>query len=76
MSSTRVVMHQIVLPGEVDTAGVCFGGQVSPLFILPSDTQQACSAQQLAVLCTGPGGGEAARLPYAMQALSAPACGM
>ena len=29
MSATRVVMHQIVLPGEVDTAGVCFGGQVN-----------------------------------------------
>lgn len=28
MSATRVVMHQIVLPSEVDMLGICFGGQV------------------------------------------------
>ncbi len=28
MAATRVVMHQIVLPAEVDTLGICFGGQV------------------------------------------------
>ncbi|GFH06410.1 uncharacterized protein HaLaN_01037, partial [Haematococcus lacustris] len=29
MAATRVVMHQIVLPSEVDGSGICFGGQVS-----------------------------------------------
>ena len=29
MAATRVVMHQIVLPAEVDSLGICFGGQVS-----------------------------------------------
>lgn len=29
MAATRVVMHQIVLPSEVDSLGICFGGQVS-----------------------------------------------
>ena len=29
MSATRVIMHQIVLPSEVDLMGICFGGQVS-----------------------------------------------
>lgn len=28
MSSTRVVMHQIVLPSDTDSLGICFGGQV------------------------------------------------
>uniref|UniRef100_A0A7S3R6G0 HotDog ACOT-type domain-containing protein n=3 Tax=Dunaliella tertiolecta TaxID=3047 RepID=A0A7S3R6G0_DUNTE len=28
MATTRVVMHQIVLPSEVDSLGICFGGQV------------------------------------------------
>ena len=28
MAATRVVMHQIVLPAEVDSLGICFGGQV------------------------------------------------
>ena len=28
MSTTRVVMHQIVLPSDSDTLGICFGGQV------------------------------------------------
>lgn len=28
MGATRVVMHQIVLPAECDTLGICFGGQV------------------------------------------------
>lgn len=28
MAATRVVMHQIVLPSEVDSLGICFGGQV------------------------------------------------
>jgi acyl-CoA hydrolase len=28
MAATRVVMHQIVLPAEVDVLGICFGGQV------------------------------------------------
>ena len=28
MAATRVVMHQIVLPSEVDALGICFGGQV------------------------------------------------
>ncbi|GAX85125.1 hypothetical protein CEUSTIGMA_g12545.t1 [Chlamydomonas eustigma] len=28
MSCTRVVMHQIVMPSEVDTMGICIGGQV------------------------------------------------
>ncbi|KAJ9508666.1 hypothetical protein QJQ45_027960, partial [Haematococcus lacustris] len=27
MAATRVVMHQIVLPSEVDGSGICFGGQ-------------------------------------------------
>jgi len=30
MSATRVIMHQIVLPSEVDFMGICFGGQVPP----------------------------------------------
>ena len=28
MSTTRVVMHQIVLPSDTDSLGICFGGQV------------------------------------------------
>lgn len=28
MAATRVVMHQIVLPAEVDSLGICSGGQV------------------------------------------------
>jgi hypothetical protein len=28
MSASRMVMHQIVAPAEVDTLGICFGGQV------------------------------------------------
>ena len=28
MAATRVVMHQMVMPAEVDTLGICFGGQV------------------------------------------------
>jgi len=28
MAASRVVMHQIVLPAEVDSLGICFGGQV------------------------------------------------
>ena len=28
MAATRVVMHQLVMPAEVDTLGICFGGQV------------------------------------------------
>jgi acyl-CoA hydrolase len=28
MDATRIVMHQIVMPVEVDTLGICFGGQV------------------------------------------------
>ena len=28
MAATRVVMHQIVMPAEVDALGICFGGQV------------------------------------------------
>ena len=74
MSSTRVVMHQIVLPGEVDTAGVCFGGQVSHASRLPPDTQLACSSQPLAALSTVPGlhvSQRVAQLPYAMPG---PAC--
>lgn len=36
MSATRVIMHQIVLPSEVDLMGICFGGQVlQRLFSLP-----------------------------------------
>ena len=31
MAATRVVMHQIVLPAEVDSLGICFGGQVRGL---------------------------------------------
>ena len=31
MAATRVVMHQIVLPAEVDSLGICFGGQVRRL---------------------------------------------
>ena len=31
MAATRVVMHQIVLPAEVDSLGICFGGQVRHL---------------------------------------------
>jgi hypothetical protein len=27
MAASRVVMHQIVLPSEVDALGICFGGQ-------------------------------------------------
>eukprot|EP00798_Chlamydomonas_sp_ICE-L_P024461 gene24461-10061_t len=27
-AATRVVMHQIVMPSEVDSLGICFGGQV------------------------------------------------
>lgn len=30
MAATRVVMHQMVMPAEVDTLGICFGGQVQP----------------------------------------------
>lgn len=29
MGASRVVMHQIVAPSEVDALGICFGGQVS-----------------------------------------------
>ena len=43
MSATRVVMHQIVLPGEVDAAGVCFGGQVLP---------RSWQAQEAPACCT------------------------
>lgn len=28
MGTTRVVMHQLVLPATVDLLGICFGGQV------------------------------------------------
>lgn len=28
MGATRIVMHQIVAPSEVDALGICFGGQV------------------------------------------------
>ena len=28
MGTTRIVMHQIVLPSDSDTLGICFGGQV------------------------------------------------
>jgi hypothetical protein len=28
MATTRVVMHQIVLPSDTDALGICFGGQV------------------------------------------------
>lgn len=31
MAASRMVMHQIVLPAEVDSLGICFGGQVSTL---------------------------------------------
>jgi acyl-CoA hydrolase len=31
MDATRIVMHQIVAPTEVDALGICFGGQVSLL---------------------------------------------
>jgi hypothetical protein len=27
MDATRIVMHQIVAPAEVDVLGICFGGQ-------------------------------------------------
>ena len=41
MSATRVIMHQIVLPSEVDMMGICFGGQVdSPPKISNRDTTQ------------------------------------
>ena len=33
MAATRVVMHQVVLPSDVDMMGICFGGQVLSLFI-------------------------------------------
>ena len=35
MAATRVVMHQIVLPAEVDSLGICFGGQVRPPWAFP-----------------------------------------
>ena len=38
MAATRVVMHQIVLPAEVDSLGICFGGQVS--MRVPTHMQQ------------------------------------
>ena len=42
MAATRVVMHQIVLPAEVDSLGICFGGQVSSPFHRSRDTSCMC----------------------------------
>lgn len=49
MGTTRVVMHQIVLPSDSDTLGICFGGQVLAqtlilwaLTQLGSDTVSIC----------------------------------
>ena len=43
MDETRVVMHQIVMPMEVDALGICFGGQVS-CFIRPELTYNSCKS--------------------------------
>ena len=55
MSATRVIMHQIVLPGEVDQAGVCFGGQVCATLKLSSEQQSdfkpGLRELQLALVC-------------------------
>ena len=49
MGTTRVVMHQIVLPSDSDTLGICFGGQVltrililSVLILPDSDQVSIC----------------------------------
>ena len=49
MGTTRVVMHQIVLPSDSDTLGICFGGQVLAqaltlwaLIQMDSDTVSIC----------------------------------
>ena len=34
MAASRVVMHQIVMPSEVDALGICFGGQAG-FFLCP-----------------------------------------
>ena len=40
MDGTRVVMHEIVMPDQIDSMGICFGGQASP-------TNQSLSAPLL-----------------------------
>jgi len=34
LRACRVVMHQIIVPSEVDNLGICFGGQVRLCFVL------------------------------------------
>ena len=57
MSATRVIMHQIVLPSEVDIMGICFGGQVDcPPEISKRNTTQGHSSRPecscLTEICT------------------------
>lgn len=51
MAATRVVMHQIVLPSEVDSLGICFGGQV-PSCCTPA--AHRCHPQALSVVLSIP----------------------
>ncbi len=49
MAATRVVMHQIVLPAEVDSLGICFGGQVAIRLGDPRAAQQLLPLRPLAM---------------------------
>lgn len=44
MGTTRVVMHQLVLPANVDLLGICFGGQVGCNLPLLQDFVVLCFA--------------------------------
>ncbi len=63
MAATRVVMHQLVMPAEVDTLGICFGGQVPVtillyqcvcvLLVLPTMLEQGMPLKQRVLALTG-----------------------
>ena len=62
MAATRVVMHQIVLPAEVDSLGICFGGQVSTRAPTPYALAQPSLYTSLPGLNTSACPGQAGRL--------------
>lgn len=53
MSATRVIMHQIVLPSEVDLMGICFGGQVDadrlPFLCINAASRLQMSIRQIGI---------------------------
>ena len=53
MAASRVVMHQIVLPSEVDALGICFGGQAraASLFSCLGATTEPAAARHAGGPC-------------------------